>query len=143
MLAIETLHHVSVVVSNLERAKGFYRGVLELQEIPRPDFPFGGAWYQVGDRTLHLIVPEGKDQPTYRSYKPIDTHDVHFAIRVSSYRQALEHLAAKGYREDLPEENLLKLRISPRGKAGFPQIYLLDPDRNLIEINAETLDTEV
>jgi hypothetical protein len=30
--------------------------------------------------------------------------------------------------------------MNPTGKAGFPQIYLLDPDRNLIEINAERLD---
>ena len=29
---------------------------------------------------------------------------------------------------------------NPAGKAGFPQIYVLDPDRNVVEINAERLD---
>jgi hypothetical protein len=32
------------------------------------------------------------------------------------------------------------MRLSPAGAAGFPQIYILDPDRNVIEINAETAD---
>jgi len=32
------------------------------------------------------------------------------------------------------------LRENPTGKAGFPQLYILDPDRNVIELNAERLD---
>jgi hypothetical protein len=32
------------------------------------------------------------------------------------------------------------MRLSPAGPAGFPQIYLLDPDHNLIEINAAQVD---
>jgi glyoxylase I family protein len=32
------------------------------------------------------------------------------------------------------------MRLQPHATAGFPQIYVLDPDRNMIEINAETLD---
>jgi hypothetical protein len=32
------------------------------------------------------------------------------------------------------------LRLKPSGPAGFPQIDILDPDRNVIEINAETAD---
>ena len=136
MLRIETLHHVSLPVTNLAASKAFYSVVLELRELARPDFNFPGAWYAVGDRTLHLIVGE---HSTFRTDKQIDSHDAHFAIRVRSYKGALDHLRSKGYSADQPDV-LRKLRENPGGKAGFPQIYLLDPDRNVIEINAEVVD---
>ena len=50
VIAIESLHHIGICVTDLARAKAFYSGVLGLREIPRPPFDFGGAWYQVGDR---------------------------------------------------------------------------------------------
>jgi catechol 2,3-dioxygenase-like lactoylglutathione lyase family enzyme len=136
MLQIETLHHVSLPVTDLARAKSFYANVLELVEIERPPFDFPGAWYQVGDRHLHLIVSE---HLTFRPTHAINSRDIHFAIRVSSYRGALQHLAANGYSANSPDERF-KLRENPTGTAGFPQVYLLDPDRNVIEINAERLD---
>src|SRR5438067_10723952 len=91
MLDIETLHHVSLPVSDLARAKHFYAEVLGLREIARPPFDFPGAWFAVGDRQLHLIVHDGS---TFRVGKLVDTRDAHFAIRVSSYRAAREHLHA-------------------------------------------------
>ena len=136
MLRIETLHHVSLPVTNLARSRSFYTDVLELVEIERPPFDFEGAWYLVGDRHLHLIVGEHQ---TMREGKRIDSRDIHVAIRVSSYRGALQHLTEKGYSADAADE-LMRLRNSPSGRAGFPQIYLLDPDRNVIEINAQHVD---
>ena len=136
MLQIETIHHVSLPVTDLARAKAFYRGVLGLEEIPRPAFDFPGAWYALGDRHLHLIV--GK-QSTLREGKAIDSHDIHFAIRVRSYRGALEHFKSLGYGSGAADP-VRRLRENPTGKAGFPQIYVLDPDHNVVEINAERLD---
>ena len=98
MLEIETLHHVSVPVSDLDRARTFYTQVLGLEETVRPAFPFRGAWYRVGDRTLHLIVAEKGEPATFREDKGIDSHDTHLAIRVRSYRRAVEYLLSKGYR---------------------------------------------
>jgi catechol 2,3-dioxygenase-like lactoylglutathione lyase family enzyme len=135
MLDIETLHHVSLPVTDLSRARRFYGDVLGLEEIARPPFDFPGAWYRVGDRTLHLIVAV---KQTFRSNKPMDTRDVHFAIRVRSFRGALEHLKKKGYRSDAKEE-FQQLLVRPK-ENGFPQIFVLDPDRNVIEINAAGLD---
>ena len=136
MLDIETLHHVSLPVSDLARAKHFYAEVLGLREIARPPFDFPGAWFAVGDRQLHLIMHDGS---TFRVGKLVDTRDAHFAIRVSSYRAAREHLHALGYTPDAADE-LRRTREQPHATAGFPQIYVLDPDRNVIEINAERLD---
>ena len=86
MLKIETVHHVSLPASDLERSANFYEGVLGLEPMDRPAFDFDGRWYKVGDRSLHLIVPEDGEDPTFRHGKPIDSRDAHVAIRVGSYR---------------------------------------------------------
>jgi glyoxylase I family protein len=135
MIDITGLHHVSLAVTNLERSKAFYREVLGLREIERPPFEFAGAWYGVGDRQLHLIV---HDKPTLRT-RGIDSHDVHFALRVTSYRETVSFLVARGYSSDARDDTK-RLKENKWGKAGFPQVFILDPDRHLIELNAERLD---
>jgi catechol 2,3-dioxygenase-like lactoylglutathione lyase family enzyme len=136
-MEIRTIHHVSVPVSDLERSRGFYRDVLGLGEIDRPPFDFPGAWFAVGDGQLHLIVHE---DATFRGGKPLDSRDVHFAVRVPSFRAVLEHLESLGYDSDAAGDDPLAMKVSPHATAGFPQIYVLDPDRNVIEINAAALD---
>ena len=146
MLVIETLHHVSLPIRDLERAREFYGGMLGLTEIDRPAFGFGGAWYRVGDRDLHLIVSKPGEHATFRQDKGIDSHDAHVAIRVRSYSGAVRHLEAHGFRAaddrnpQPTDANPRPMRLNPGGPAGFPQIYILDPDRNVIEINASILD---
>ncbi|MDQ1912010.1 VOC family protein [Paenibacillus sp. GD4] len=130
MIPVEGLHHVSITVSDLERSKTFYREVIGLQEIARPPFDFPGAWFAMGaaGQQLHLIVHEGET----RRQSGIDTRDGHMAIRVSSYKATRAWLDRQG----------VAYEARPRAKAGFPQIYVLDPDHNIIEFNAEALDEE-
>jgi len=135
MIEVISLHHVSLPVTNLERSKAFYRDVLGLSEIERPAFEFAGAWYALGDRQLHLIV---HDKPTLRS-RGVDSHDVHVALRVASYRATVAFLESRGYSKDAREPTQ-RLRENQWGKAGFPQVFILDPDRHVIELNAERLD---
>ena len=132
-----SLHHVTLPVTDLERSKRFYSDVLRLEEIDRPPFDFPGAWYAVGNDQVHLLV---SDDPTLRRDKGLDSGDVHFGIRVASFREAVAFLESRGYRPDADDGDLLALRVSERPTAGFPQIYILDPDRHVIEINAEHLD---
>jgi glyoxylase I family protein len=94
---INCLHHVALPCSDLERSRRFYQEVVGLTEIPRPALPVAGAWFRVGaSQELDLVV--GDAQATFRGMKGMDTNDIHFAVRVTSYRQALEALTAKGYR---------------------------------------------
>lgn len=132
MLRVETIHHVSLAVSDLERSKRFYSETLGLEEIARPSFDFPGAWYRAGDRELHLIVSPNQ---TFRAGKGLDSRDVHFAVRVRSFDEALEHLRSRGYDPEAADE-LRRMKVRPAGRAGYPQIYILDPDRHVIEINA-------
>ena len=129
---------MSLTVTDLDRSRRFYREVLGLTEIERPPFNFPGAWFQLGAaQQLHLIV---HTNPTFRGGKPLDTRDVHFAVRVNDYWATVEFLRSKGFREDAPADDPMRLAVNPRATAGFPQMYILDPDRHVIEINAARLD---
>jgi len=131
---IEAIHHVSLTVTDLERSRRFYREILGLPEIERPPFDFPGAWFQAGAaQQLHLIVYADS---TFRAGKPLATRDVHFAVRVPDYHAAVAELLAKGYRETGFEDEFHRVILQPHATAGFPQIYILDPDRHVIEINA-------
>jgi glyoxylase I family protein len=134
---ITALHHVALTVTDIERSRKFYQEIVSIEEIPRPPFPFPGAWFQVGDsQQLHLIV---HNRATFRE-KPLDTRDVHFAVRVPSHRAAVEFLRAKGYREDADPDDPYRMIVQPHATAGYPQIYICDPDRHVIEFNSERLD---
>jgi catechol 2,3-dioxygenase-like lactoylglutathione lyase family enzyme len=136
MLELESLHHVAVSVSDLARAKEFYGNVLGLEEIDRPAFPFDGAWYRAGHQEVHLIVSR---DPTFRTGKGVTLEDGHFALRVKSFSAALAHLRSKGLRETADEPGR-SMRVNANSVTGYPQVHVLDPDRNVIEINALTAD---
>jgi glyoxylase I family protein len=127
-LTVESIHHVALGVADLARARHFYTAVLGLDEIPRPAFDFGGAWFRVGEQQIHLIVQRRTD--TRRETRSPSTLGDHFALRVRSYRQTLDHLRSLG----VPFEE------RPRNKTPWPQIYIVDPDGHTIELNAERLD---
>lgn len=124
MISFERLHHVSLAVRDLARAKVFYAEVLGLRELERPPFKSRGVWYAVGtDQQLHLLEhPPGE---TLRSGE-IDTTDGHFSIWIKSYSEAIAWLDAKG----------IHYEARPDSVAGFAQIYILDPDHNIIELGA-------
>jgi catechol 2,3-dioxygenase-like lactoylglutathione lyase family enzyme len=126
------LHHVSIITDDLETSLPFYRDVFGLSEIPRPDFPVGGAWLACGSMQVHLVVhPEG----TFRQRPVIDRNDWHFAFRTDDFEGVLERLAALGFSGDLPEGDPKHMLVFRTGLAGFPQLYLRDPDLNIVEIN--------
>ena len=47
--------HVAILVSDLAKAEQFYSNILGLHKIER-NLNYPGAWYQVGQFQLHLIV---------------------------------------------------------------------------------------
>ncbi|MBV8279483.1 MAG: VOC family protein [Verrucomicrobia bacterium] len=133
------LHHILIAADDLERSREFYSGVLELEEINRPAFAYPGIWYKLGDgpQQLHIIV---RAEATMRRNKSNDRNDIHFALRMESYRDTLAWLRNKGFRDDVPDDDLRKMELLPTSLAGWLQIYILDPDRNIIEFSCERMD---
>jgi glyoxylase I family protein len=108
------VHHVSVNVSDVDRAVEFYVGCLGFQpRDDRPEFGFPGAWLNAGGQQLHLIaapVPEDRGQ--------------HFAIQVADLAATVAELRAKGLKVGEP---------SPVGTG--QQSFVHDPDGNLVELH--------
>ncbi|KMK97310.1 VOC family protein [Rossellomorea marisflavi] len=128
MITYQNLHHVSLTVTDLKRSKEFYKDVLCLEEIKRPEFGFPGAWYDIGNQQLHLIVHPTSQ--TIREEKILSSREGHFALRVDDYDRALTWL--KGHGVEILEK--------PHSKSGFAQIFCQDPDGNLIELNVDQKD---
>ena len=108
------LHHVSIVVTDLEQSRRFYTRVLGLREIARPaSFDFVVVWYDLGGQHIHLVPRETPDTHSPR----------HFALQVEDAAAAREHFATFGVptRETTPIP-------------GCDRFFVHDPDGNLIEI---------
>lgn len=125
MIISEMIQHISLNVTDLERSKQFYKEVLCLDEIQRPSFLFRGAWFSIGNskQQLHLIVHSGETLRT----KGLDSRDGHFAIRVASFEETITWL----------EKKKVFYKANNNSNSGLPQIFILDPDLNIIELNAE------
>ncbi|MGG3560623.1 VOC family protein [Neobacillus rhizosphaerae] len=128
MITYKCLHHVSLTVTDLEKAKDFYSRILCLKEIQRPAFDFPGAWYEIEEQQLHLIVDPSSQ--TIRQDKRLSSREGHFALRVANYYDTLEWL----------KQNEVEVLEKPHGKSGFAQIFCTDPDGNLIELNVDQKD---
>lgn len=130
------LHHVAVISRDLERSTSFYENVLGFTRIARPPFTVQGAWYGLGQLQVHIVVHAGG---SFRGRNMVDNDDVHFALRTNDFEATIADLHTKGYREDLPEGDMNRILIKRAGLAGFPQVFFMDPDANVIEINQAPL----
>jgi glyoxylase I family protein len=112
---VADIHHVSLNVSDTDRALGFYRDVLGMPVLPRPDFAFGGAWLDAGNgRQVHLIeagVPGDLGQ--------------HVAFRVDDLDRVVDALRAAGV--EVPDPWAV-------GDTPIRQTFLHDPDGNRLEL---------
>ena len=125
-----TLHHVSVISTDLVRSMKFYREVLGFKSIPRPQFKVPGAWLACGALQIHLV--ENPDA-SFRKDGKVNPNDSHFALFASDFEAAISQLQDHGYSEEA--EDAKRILISRNGIAGFKQAFLIDPDNNIIEIN--------
>ena len=117
-LAVLELNHVALHVRDMNVSNHFYGDILQLPQIPRPNFSFDGAWYALGRQELHLIVSPERD--------PAPRIDCHFALRVADAHAAHAALVAAGV-----AINSLGLRPD-----GAVQVFSHDPDGHLIEITS-------
>jgi catechol 2,3-dioxygenase-like lactoylglutathione lyase family enzyme len=127
------LHHISLAVRDLVVSAAFYEGIFNFRRLPRPDFGIAGVWFACGDRQVHLI---DNASGTFRSKPTIQIADVHFAFWTDDFEGMVARLKQKGFSETAAEGDPMRLLVSRDGPAGFPQLYLLDPDFHIIEVNS-------
>ena len=112
---IEQLDHVAIHVADIEVSRNFYVDILQLKELPRPDFDFPGAWFAIGSHELHLIGNREKETSSHH-------RGTHFALRVGDIEQVVEML------DSSDTEYIRKSRPD-----GARQVFVQDPDGHWVE----------
>lgn len=125
------LHHVAVIVTDLDRSAAFYQQLFGLAPIARPPFTIPGLWLGVGDLQVHLTVYA---TGSFRTGL-VDNDDSHFAFNTRDFEGFVDHAKTMGFREDAALDDPMRMLVKRQGMAGFPQVFLTDPDRNIIEVN--------
>lgn len=111
---VTTLDHVTVIISDVERSRRFYRDVLGLREVPPPyTFDFVVVWFELDGRYLHLLV---KPEPDVLSPR-------HFALRIDDAGTARQHCRSHG----LTIDETTRIPNADR-------FFIRDPDGNRIEL---------
>jgi catechol 2,3-dioxygenase-like lactoylglutathione lyase family enzyme len=125
------LDHGGLMISDLDRSRAFYVGVLGLEEVPRPPtFDFPGFWVQIGDQQLHLIgeAEAGRTaevHPGYRRDEVETGYANHIAIVVDDMAATVAGVVERGG----------EIVGGPRARGdGVLQAYLTDPDGNVVEL---------
>jgi glyoxylase I family protein len=108
------VHHVSINVRDSDASVRFYTEILGLTlRSDRPDFPFGGAWLDLGPQQLHLIEGE----------VPND-HGQHFAIEVDDLDAVVAEL------------RVVDVEVRDPNPVGTGrQTFVHDPDGNTVELH--------
>jgi catechol 2,3-dioxygenase-like lactoylglutathione lyase family enzyme len=116
---IRGLLHAGLLVGDLARARQFYEDVLGLVPCPRPDLPYPGAWYDLGDgQQLHLMQLPNPDAGTARPEH--GGRDRHIALGVRDVAALRARLDAA------------RIVCTP-SKSGRPALFCRDPDANTLE----------
>lgn len=111
------IHHVAVIVADVDRATEFYRKVFELPDRRRLTAAVSahrGAWFQVGPLELHLQERKGETPKT----------EQHFAFMTDKFDEICARVRECGGRI---EEGKLIEGVTKR-------CFLFDLDNNRIEL---------
>ena len=127
MVTAKSIHHMTLVVNDVEKTRDFFTRIMGLPEIKKPDETMSIVWFGVEANELHCMV-----RPDYveggRSEMSLNGRDRgfegrHIALTVSD---TLDEVANVFEAEGIPYH---------RGTAGLPQIFCEDPSGNFVEIN--------
>jgi catechol 2,3-dioxygenase-like lactoylglutathione lyase family enzyme len=126
MSNIRKIHHVTLVVDNLEAACAFYEEAFGLEALPTFNLDFPAQFYRINDeQQLHLT--EWEDSPSFRG---------HVCMQVEDFNTVFYRMRDQGLIDTAPWG---KVRRLPDGAM---QMFIRDPSNNLVEISCSP-DTPV
>ena len=110
--------HTAILVSDIAQAEHFYSNVLGLSKVDR-SLKYPGAWYQIGEFQIHLIVapsvPSAPQNPEKWGRNP------HIALAITDLNAAKNQLIAHN----------CPIQMSASGRTA---LFTQDPDNNIIEL---------
>jgi catechol 2,3-dioxygenase-like lactoylglutathione lyase family enzyme len=123
MLKTHGVLHFSLPVTDLDRSRKFYEGVLGMKVIEQSTRM---VFLQTGND--HIILAKGKEPLKYDSAKNTPVHHA-FKVKPDEFQSSIE---------DLRKNGVEVFNIEDRNEGVFwgPQAYFLDPDGNKLEIYA-------
>jgi len=118
---IAAIHHVALVVDNLERAHKFYTGVLGLEALPAFGFDYPTQFYRI-NKTQQLHITEWPDDgPSFRGHACL-------TLAPGSFDAVFDRCKVLGLIDTAPWGN------PHRMPDGSMQVFIRDPGGNLIEL---------
>ena len=128
-MQVEALDHVNIITSDLEGTARFYAELLDLEprDGPPPLTHANARWMydEAGRAVIHinsLDCPRAYDREV-RAGPTGALH--HVALRCSGYQELCSRLKKRG----------LEHRINEVTAIGLKQIFVLDPNQVLLELN--------
>jgi catechol 2,3-dioxygenase-like lactoylglutathione lyase family enzyme len=122
MVKLKAIRHTGVKITDVTKAKEFYGQILGMTELPRPELPIPGAWYECNGVQVHLIGDNAK-------MRDIPGVGAHIAVQVEDLEQAKAELTARGiaFQELTP----------PPSMRANPVLFVRDPDGNVVELRTD------
>lgn len=138
----QNFHHIAISTPDLDRALGFYRGVIGLEPISDitwsagnvrinqvmglPDTAARTVMLQGGNLCIELFQFELPEQPAPDAeLRPVHHYGItHFCLDVKDIHRVHERLAAAGVRFHAPPQDFGEVKAT----------YARDPDGNVFEI---------
>jgi metallothiol transferase len=123
MLKTHGVLHFSLPVTDLDRSRKFYEGILGMKVVEQSARM---VFLQTGDD--FLILAKGNDLMKYDSSKSTPVHHA-FKVKAEEFQSSID---------DLRKNGVEVFNIEERNTGVFwgPQAYFLDPDGNKLEIYA-------
>ena len=119
------MNHFTVITEDLPRTLDFYVGVLGLQQGPRPDLGFAGAWlYADGRPILHVYA----DRPVPAGVAGVIDH---MAFSARGLREVKGRFDERGVKYDLRQQK----------GSGTWQLFCHDPSGANVELDFEASET--
>jgi len=119
MIKVLALNHVSLLVSDTERALEFYHGLLGLAiDGSRPDLGFPGAFLDAGNAQIHLLELA---PPIEAAGGKHGGRDRHVALEVVDLEVIIAELERAGVAYTL-------------SRSGRRALFCRDPDGNAVEL---------
>ena len=117
-MKVKGIHHVAIIVNDLEKCRDFYTNFLGLEELPAFAFDYPVQFYQINE-TQQLHLTEWKDETSFRG---------HFCLEVDDFDEVFHRSKQQGLIDTAPWGKVRQL------KNGAMQMFIRDPSGNLIEV---------